>query len=368
MAKEKIKYWDINHILKIPASYYVIFGKRSNGKTYGTLEYGLKQYFNDGSEIAYIRRWDDDLKGNKGGTLFNPLIPVIKKLSNGEWNDTRYMSRAWYFIHRDKDGNIDKEDINPFAYAFALTTWEHYKSTNYPKVNTIVFDEFLTREFYLEDEFIHFQNVLSTIIRLRDNVKIFMLGNTVNKFSPYFKEMGLKNVYKMEQGTIDTYRYGESGLVVAVEYCSELNKKLKANKYFAFDNPRLEMITNGKWEIDIYPHFPMDYKPVLPKEIKYIFFIIYEDNILQCEIIKKPDTVFLFIHRKTTPIKENNTNLVYSLETNPKRNYRRKLTRGISPIERYILNLFARDKVFYQDNEIGEIMRNYLYWCKSTAL
>ena len=36
-----------------------------------------------------------------------------------------------------------------------------------------------------------FMNVLSTIIRDRENIKIFMLGNTVNKYCPYFDEMGL---------------------------------------------------------------------------------------------------------------------------------------------------------------------------------
>ena len=53
---------------------------------------------------------------------------------------------------------------------------EHDKSNSYPSINTVIFDEFLTRRFYVPDEFILFMNVLSTIIRLRDNVKIFMLG------------------------------------------------------------------------------------------------------------------------------------------------------------------------------------------------
>ena len=30
----------------------------------------------------------------------------------------------------------------------------------------------------------------------RKNVKIFMCGNTVNKYNPYFQEMGLKNAIK----------------------------------------------------------------------------------------------------------------------------------------------------------------------------
>lgn len=97
---------------------------------------------------------------------------------------------------------------------------EHDKSTSYPNITTIVFDEFLTRGSYLKDEFILFTNVCSTIIRQRNDVKIFMLGNTVNKYSPYFSEMGLSNIKNQKQGTIDIYRYGDSDLIVAVEYCA----------------------------------------------------------------------------------------------------------------------------------------------------
>ena len=73
--------------------------------------------------------------------------------------------------------------------------------------------------------------------------------------------------------TIDLYTYGESNLRVAVEYSQGIKKESKkSNKYFAFDNPKLQMITNGKWEIDIYPHLPHKYKP---KDIKFIYYIKY---------------------------------------------------------------------------------------------
>ena len=48
--KEEIKYWDIRNVLSVKARYYVIFGERSNGKTYGTLEYCLEEYFKNGDE------------------------------------------------------------------------------------------------------------------------------------------------------------------------------------------------------------------------------------------------------------------------------------------------------------------------------
>lgn len=376
MTKNKIKYWEIWNVLSKNARYMLIIGERSNGKTYGTLTYCLEEYFKDGSEFAYIRRWDEDLVGKKGESLFNAHIKngVIRKLSKGKWNHVVYKSRAYYFAFVDDEG-VMTTDVRPFAYAFALTQGEHYKSNSYPDIRNIIFDEFLTRGMYLPDEFVIFQNVLSTIIRQRDDVKIFMLGNTVNKYCPYFKEMGLNRIQSQKAGTIDVYEYGNTGLRVAVEYCSMNGSEKKSNVYFAFNNPRLEMIKTGAWEIDIYPHYPRDiYTGINPLlDIKYTFFIQFEGNTLQCEIIyKKVDKeekpkpcYFLFIHQKTTPIKEDKKSLIYSQDSNPLPNYRRKITKATSNLERKIQQFFAKDKVFYSDNETGEIMRNYLLWCKS---
>ena len=366
----KTKYWDINPILTRNAQYNVIFGERSNGKTYGTLNYGLEQYFKDGSQIAYVRRWEEDFRGKQAQTLFQShvLNGVISRLSKGKWNDVVYNSHRWYFCKRNIEN--PKETIvcdEPFAYAFAITSAEHYKSSNYPKIRNIVFDEFLTRGTYLPNEFIDFMSILSTIIRLRTDVTVFLLGNTVNQHSPYFIEMGLNNIKKMEKGKIDVYSYGDSGLTVAVEYSDFPTKEKKSNIYFAFNNPHLEMTRTGAWEMDIYPHLPYKYRP---KDIIYKYYIEFDHDLLQCEIINvydeenKIDTVFTYIHRKTTAIKEDGYSLVYSDKSSPLPNHRKKINRPMSELERQIVSFFQKDKVFYQDNQIGEVVRNYLVWCK----
>ena len=361
----KPKFWDIRNILSKHAKYNVIFGERSNGKTYGVLQYGLEQYFEHGSRLGIIRRWEEDFRGKQANTMFDALIEngVVHKLSKGKWNSIIYQSHRWYLCKRDlmnpKNVVIDEE---PFAYAFALSSDEHYKSSSYPKIRTILFDEFLTRGTYLPDEFIKFTSILSTIIRLRDDVIIFMCGNTVNQYSPYFVEMGLTNIKNMTRGKIDLYSYGDSGLTVAVEFSDFPTKEKKSNVYFAFNNPKLEMIKSGAWEMDIYPHLPVKYKP---KDIEYMYFIVFDNQTLQCEIINIDDMSFTYIHRKTTEIKDNNGYyMVYSQETNPKPNYRKKITKPVYPIEKIIVSYFIKDKVFYQDNEIGELVRNYLEWCR----
>lgn len=355
------KYYSLKKILSKNADYNLIIGERSNGKTYATLLYALKQYLKNGSEFAYIRRWSDDVRGKRASQIFGSLNSnnEIVKLTNGEYSIVNYYNGKFYLANYDEKLKKYINAPSPCGYTFSLTAMEHDKSNSYPDVNTIIFDEFLTRRYYLPDEFIMFMNVISTIVRHRDNVKIFMLGNTVNKYCPYFKEMGLTKIKDMKQNTIDVYTYGDSNLTVAVEYCGTSFIK-GSNKYFAFGNPKLKMITGGTWEIDIYPHLPYKY---LPKDILFTYFIKFNGDILQCEIIQKNDEMFTYIHQKTTPIKDVKNDLIFSLEYSPRGNIITNINKPTNKLESKIWYFFAKNKVFYQDNTVGEIVRNYLIQC-----
>lgn len=360
------KFYSLKNIMQKNAQYNVIFGERSNGKTYSVLKYALERYAKHGEQLALVRRWQDDFTGKRGATMFDALVAnrEIAKLTDGEWTGIYYYGSRWFLCRYDENEKRINDD-RPFAYGFSITSMEHDKSTSYPNITTIMFDEFLTRSQYLPDEFVLFMNVISTIVRHRTNVKIFMLGNTVNRYCPYFKEMGLTHIKKMLPGDIDVYRYGDSELTVAVEYCAA-NKAGKASDfYFAFDNPKLSMITGGTWEIDIYPHCPVKYTPA---EILFIYFIEFAGDLLQCEVVQHEDLNFTFIHRKTTELQNPEYDLIYSPDYSPRPNWRRKITKPTSAIEKKVVEHYLKDKIFYQDNEVGEIVRNYLIWCGKTAI
>lgn len=362
MAKQK--YYSLKNILSKNAVYNVIFGERSNGKTYAVLKHGLENYAETGEQLAIVRRWQDDFTGKRGATMFDAIVAngEVNKITGGEWTNVYYYGSRWYLCRYENDKRVCDE--TPFAFGFSISSMEHDKSTSYPNITTICFDEFLTRSMYLPDEFVLFMNVISTIVRHKKNVKIFMLGNTVNKYCPYFKEMGLSHIKQMKPGDIDLYRYGDSDLTVAVEYTEPNKAGKESDMYFAFDNPKLSMITGGAWEIDIYPHCPVKYKP---SEILLIYFIEYSGDLLQCEIIAHDDLIFTFIHRKTTELKTPDTSIVFTPEHSARPNYRRRITKPTSNIEKKISSLFVKDKVFYSDNEVGEIVRNYLIWCGKTV-
>lgn len=355
-----MKYYSLDRILKYNARYNVIFGERSNGKSFSVHELALKKYLENGEQLGIVRRWQDDFTGKRGQSMFNGIVEagLVKKYSGGEWDSVYYYSSRWYLCRYDENGKRELSP-DPFAYGFAITSQEHDKSTSYPRIKTILFDEFLSRTGYIPDEFVLFCNVLSTIIRERDDVTIFMLGNTVNRFCPYFNEMGLKHVHEMKQGTIDLYQYGESGLTVAVEYAQPAGKQgKKSDIYFAFDNPKLNMITKGAWEINIYPHCPCKYRPA---DIKYIYFIEFDGHLLQCEIVLTDSGAFTFIHPKTGEIKHPERDIVFSVSGSSHLRVKRKnITRPEDKIGEKIYNFFKNNRVFYADNETGEIVMNYL--------
>ena len=356
------EYYSLRPILSKGATYNVIFGERSNGKTYAALVHALEKYVKDGSQAAIIRRWDEDFIGaDSARTCFDSLIyngkgeNAVEKITKGKYTGVEYYAKKFYLTSTDENGKSVRSD-DVVAIAFSISGQEHVKSASFPNIRTIIFDEFITRSVYLRDEFVMFQNLLSTIIRRRDDVEIFMLANTVSKFAcPYFTEMGLYRIKDMRQGEIDVYTYGTSGLTVAVEWVGATKAKKPSDKYFAFENPHLQMIKTGSWEMDIYPHCPRKY---LPRDIMFTFFVVYEEITVQCEAINVEGEVFLFMHRKTTPIK-NDDDLVFSREasTNP---YVYPSFKAAGEIGRKIEWFFTTGKAFYQDNEIGELMRAFM--------
>lgn len=369
MGKKEFKYYTLDRIKSQEAQYNIAFGERSNGKTYAGKMEILKDYFDNGKQGAYIRRWDDDIKGVRGAELWKDALPMIEKMSDGKYNKVVYRSRRFYMACGD-----DMEE-EPFCYAFALNVAEHDKSSSFPDVRVIVFDEFLTRGVYIPQEFIAFTNLISTIARNRKDIKIYMFGNTVNKYCPYFAEMGLGHVKEMKPADLEVYTYGDSGLRVAVEYTGNATSQYKeSNVLFAFNNPKLNMIKRGSWEIDIYPHIPLKYAP---RDIMLVYFIKFDGELLQADVVRGGVTMdseqkyiqapFTYIHEKTTDIKNPEKDIIFSLETLPNYNHYTYLNEGRDKLSRAIWRFYSIGKVFYQNNEVGEIVRNYIKNCKNIS-
>lgn len=325
----------------------------------------IEDYLKNGSEFFIIRRWQEELK--KGGALqmWQNIVAngLIKKYSKNAWSGLFYQSGK-YYLTKEEGEDIVKSPF-PIGYAHSISEQQSISSRAYPKVVNVLFDEAITNKIYLVDEFVEFEKMLSTIFRFREKARIFMCGNTINRYCPYFAEMGLTNIKKMKQGDIDIYSYGNSKLKMLVYYCESL-ASVQPNAYlFAFNNPSLNMITTGVWQLDLYPHLPVKYND---KEIRYKCFFEFETEKFEAHIVKKPNGQFLYIFPKTTEFMLKEKDIIFSLQPKYEKNYVANLLRTNHPVGSLIRNFFRDKKVFYSDNQTGDTIKNYLNSCKSTQL
>ena len=236
-------YYSLDKIKRTKADIRMIIGQRSNGKTYAVCKEVLEIYKAKQKRFCYIRRFDEDIKSYRAEQLFTPLQPVIEKLFGKGYTVVYY--RHKYYIVNDAG-----EKLDIIGYALSLSSSSHTKSVPYVDVQTILFDEFIqmSGERSLRNERECYENTLSTIIRQKQDIVIYLLANTVSKFSPYFVYYGF-DINQVKQGEIATKEIptddNKGVLRIALEYC-EYNEDIgkKVSKYTTS-----KMIRTGQWEI-----------------------------------------------------------------------------------------------------------------------
>lgn len=374
------KYYEVGKLVKKypDMDYYIIFGMRSNGKTYSSLTYALERYAKYGEQFVYLRRYEEDIRRKYMMDLFAGHIAngaFDKIFNNNEicWNSITAQGGRLYLTRTDFIDGKRKiiKDEKPVCYLFALNTWEHSKGVSFPGVNTVVFDEFLTRSTYLYDEVTAFSNFVSTIVRQRDNVKFLMLGNTVSPFSPYFQEIGLTHVADMKPGTTQVYRSGDGKSNYVIDYCESGNIGKPSDKYFSlFDNSKTRMITKGTWEMADYPPFPVPYD-----EAKVVrkFYIVFNGEMAQGAIVKlagghavywTPSTRKLFDERGFIRKQFENA-IVYTDIPMYGKYVWFAMTKHRDRFTATLLRLLRENRSYFATNRCGELVRSYLRWSDS---
>ena len=367
------KYYDITPIESIDAVYNVIYGQRSFGKTFAMIYRFLKLYWQarcrgELCQFAYIRRYDEAIVGNVARSICDTImcdgngVNRVVEITDGMFDTIVYRAGEFRMQKTDKESGLTKKDNNPFMFAFALNTWDKMKGGAFPHVEEIWLEEFVevSTKPYLKNEFVIFQNVISTIARKR-HVKIWMTGNSINPHCPYWDWMGLTKIGSQKPGTIDIYKIGKTDRKIAVERTAdtpEYAKSKKSNAYlFAFEDPRLKMITQGDWEIGSYPLLPNDIKS---RDICGRFFVEFRGKIYQGDIVANEDGNFIYFHEHNDPLyPPEDYELYYSLDFSPKLNRRRRFDRWFSKAEELIVMLMRQEKVFYDSNFTGNAIENY---------
>ena len=367
-----MKYYDIHPLLQLgdddpDIKYFLSFGERSAGKSYSTATYIIENYLKHGKTAGIARRWDDDWGQNVAQTYFDGLISngVIKKLTNGAWDGVWYWAHKWYLTKYDNEKEKIIKDDKPFAIAFAISTWEKSKASQYPDMNLLVYEEFISNRYIGSDntEFQMFLNLVSTLARDREDFRVVLLGNTIAKFgNPYFVCMNIEQrVLKMKPGDTVVFSNDYNKLKIACEYTAPPEEGKKSDILFDFiDSAAARQITSGSWQIDPhYPSLPLGTR-IKPMDIVFSYFMIYRDHLLQADIVLQDNKYYTYFHKKTTEIQDEENDLIFDLESHLEPNYRINILKPYDSIGQKVADFFKRDAVYCQDAEVGEILYSYI--------
>lgn len=209
-----------------------VIGERGCGKTFNAKVAVLKKYLKTGEQFIYLRRYKTELD-TALATFWNDLQ------ENGYFEDHALS------VSRSKMLTKFICDEKVCGYAVPLSTANILKSTAFPKVKTIIFDEFILDGAsgtyrYLKNEVTMMLDVIETVGRLRD-IQVIFLGNALSIVNPYFAYFGLDLPYK---GEFRTFKDG----AIVVNYIKNL-KYREAKKKSKFGK-LIEGTDYGRYAID----------------------------------------------------------------------------------------------------------------------
>lgn len=187
MQTSTIPYYSFEKLNSYDAKWNFACGMRSMGKTYGCSADAVNRWIKNKEQFIYLRRNQEELiTKNQFFDAFKHEFP--------EW-DFRVEGRVAYAAPAStRDDKKRKWEI--CGHFVALTQAQNYKGGNFPRVGTIIFDEFIIEKGYnryLPGEVQVLTNFYSTIARGRagESVKLYLLSNSIEMSNPYFIHYGI---------------------------------------------------------------------------------------------------------------------------------------------------------------------------------
>lgn len=346
------------------SKYFMLLSERSSGKTTNWIIIGCilnKMY---GTIIQYIRQNEDMVKPSVAGDIFRVLLEYnnscyIPLLTDGKYRGIYIHWKKAYFCNYDEKGKPCDIAPDNFLQFLSIDNNFDYKSGyNAPKGDLILFDEFVGK-YYPPDEFIDFTDLTKTIIRKRKTPIIVMLANTINRNHQYFRELEVSKAVKALKVGQHTNETTEKGTKIYIELIGLKQSAIKqeVNRlFYGFNNPKLNAITGGEiaWAFDPVPHIVNNDDDVI---INRLFRIDCQDELLQLDIVKTEDRGLIINCHECTKIHEDSviftlgeirdTRHIYGIGKN-------------NPYAALIWRLYEENKWYYDSNETGSLVKNYL--------
>lgn len=361
---------DVWNPLTLPlgeCGYYIVLSDRSRGKTTNALILGMIMNKIDGSMIEYVRQRREQIMPKFILSLFSTIIQYgyVEKITNGEYNTIRNKSRRGYYAHVNENGEMDKIATEPFIHFAGIDECMDLKSTyNSPDSNIIIFDEFISKIYY-RDECVDFLDMVSTYFRMRTNGIIMMLANTIDKNSPYFDELSLRD-------TIDKIHMGENEIVttsmgtkIYLEILGSVanNQKQKVNKwFFGFKNPKLASITGAEsWALPEFQHIPKNSKTEI---IRRGIFIFHAGKYVALDFVLNDKIGYCVYAHPATIIHDDS--IIYTSGNIPDKRHKYRFgDMTFDKLSKMIWGkMYNRNLFFFSDNSTGALVESYVSLCK----
>lgn len=346
MGIDKNGFYTLRDIHAMKCIWNIIYGDRAKGKSFAVKDESLSYAWKTQKPtIGYIRRYRDDITSELVSKYFMDRdINIVEKITKGEWDMIDYY-RGYLWWARRQEGKIIRGE--PCGEAFALNLSTRYKSTGHPYLKHFIVEEVLADKGYIREEPKVLQNLISTLARFDEDIKVYMVGNLISRVCPYFQEWNLKGVRTQKPGTIDIYHMKqEDGTVIpiAVERVPAVEEK-KSKVFFGKSE---KSIQGGQWETHDYPHLPDIYENF--SEVFNICYAASSGFNFNMKLLSHKEEGYLIVYVYPAKVligrilsSEFSTDIL----TTP------QLSRD-NPVEVLYHNLIIRNKIVFCDNLTGE--------------
>ena len=380
----KFMYYNLDNIDKEGASINLMYGERSNGKSYQLKDKKMfRPYLEDVKRYVCTYKnpnevIEEDIKAGKRFMLVWRLVQDIRtekiesyfmdmdimKLTKEKYNTIEVYRRQIYLANYNVETGktVRGEKI---GYVVALSIEQNYAGGSYLDVSDIIFEEFMSRlgngTTYLYQEPTKLMNLYSTVDRKRGTTKLWLVGNTITRVCPYLKDWGIQNeIMHQKQGEIitkwvSTNSYDDEGreikIKLAIEYCKDSGK----TSYVIGDHSA--MLNKGEWQSDPQPHLPKSYK-CYKCIYRMVFFYKGFKFLAEYLVDKETSESCWFVKPKYSEIKKKT--LVFSDIIKPSIYYQRDIYNPLIRNDRLkrFLYEFRENQIFYASDLCGTEFKN----------
>ncbi len=332
-------FWNKEKLIKEGTRINIAVGTRTAGKTYHLKKTVLEDFFLNGKTFVWVRKTVDESE-KVAKSWLGDMHDVLKELipTNNEGTPIGYLETTMeHLLYK-----IPKQKPVLIGEFIPLSVQHKYKSFDFSLVKRIVFDEFLVFGAYLPNEILLYNELITSVERVKLDFEIWMLSNSTSFNNPYFRMFG---VGKLKKGInkIDN--------ITAIEILDEKALEIAKTHEHTLSH-YLGNLDGGKYNDYAYgSKFAYDdYKFIKPYAGQKKFIFSLKGNI-KCGVWELPNGNLYFSENF------NKVGKTYSLLRSDYSGNEVPLNYGLG--KRW-MGLFANGRLQFETFGIKEMIKNYL--------